>query len=134
MQTDCICLLIDNDPDDCAIFLMALQEIDAAISCTMASNGIDALNKISSDPSFLPSVVFIDMNMPMINGKQCLQELRKIERLKEVPMYVYSTSADPRSIAEAKAMGANDFIMKPSSFTLLVELLSHLLQCQKSLQ
>ena len=133
MQTDCTCLLIDNDPDDCDIFLMALQEVDPAFSCTITNNGIEALNKINSNPSFLPSFIFIDMNMPNMNGQQCLQQLKKIERLKNVPMYVYSTSADPRAIVEVKAMGANDFIMKPSSFTSLVHLLCHLLQGQKFL-
>lgn len=134
MRNDCTCLLIDNDPDDCDIFLMALQEADPDLSCETSNSGIEALSRLNTHPSFIPSAIFIDMNMPLMNGKQCLQELRKMARLKEVPMYVYSTSADPRAVAEVKTLGARDFLVKPSGFIPLVELLSHLLSCQKTLQ
>lgn len=126
------CLLIDNDEDDCDIFLMALQELDPEITCEIVHDGVAALNRINSDASLTPSIIFIDLNMPLMNGKQCLLEMRKIERLKETPIYMYSTSADPRSIEEVKGSGANDFIVKPSSFTALVDLLSRLLSIQKS--
>lgn len=127
------CLLVDNDRDDCDIFLMALREIDPVIHCETANDGVTAIENIQSNPFYLPSVIFIDLNMPLMNGKQCLQQLREIKRLKAIPIYIYSTSADPRTIEEAKALGATDFIVKPSSFTQLVHVLSDVLKAQKLL-
>lgn len=133
METFFNCLLIDNDRDDCDIFFMALQEIGPACSCDIVHDGLAALEKIHNDPSFTPALIFVDMNMPLMNGKQCLVELRKVDRLQQTAIYVYSTSADPRSVQEVKTLGATDFIVKPSSFTALVSLLSSILQTQKSL-
>src|SRR3990170_3272258 len=124
MQKQVSCFLIDNDEDDQEIFNMALKEMDPSISCVVVNDGISAIEKLATDVSYMPSFIFIDMNMPLMDGKQCLQEIRKIPRLAEVPLYIYSTAANPYSIAEAKELGATDFIMKPSGFRQLVELLS----------
>ena len=126
------CFLIDNDADDQEIFCLALKEIDESIVCTIADNGVKALEIINADPSFIPSFIFMDLNMPLMNGKQCLEELRKIERISSVPIYIYSTAADPRSIEEVKQSGATDFIVKPASFKGLTELLATLLQKQNN--
>lgn len=128
MQKPSICFLIDNDEEDQEIFSMALQEIDAGISCICANDGVAAIKHLIENENFIPSFIFIDMNMPMMNGKQCLQEIKKIDRLKPIPLYIYSTTADPASIAHVKEMGATDFIIKPSSYKALIESLSALIQ------
>lgn len=128
MHTQMNCLLIDNDRDDQDIFILALQQVDQNISCKTADNGPQALKLLRSEPSFIPSLIFIDMNMPMMNGCQCLAQIRETEGLSGVPIYMYSTSADPRSVEEAKALGATDFLIKPHSFSQLVKLLSQILQ------
>jgi DNA-binding NtrC family response regulator len=127
------CLLVDNDHDDCDTFFKALQEIDPVIHCETTNAGITATENIQSNPFFSPSLFFIDLNMSLTRGKQCLQQLKKTERLKTVPICVYSTSADPRTVEEVKASGATDFILKPSSFTQLVYLLFDLFKAQKLL-
>jgi CheY-like chemotaxis protein len=120
-------LLIDNDEEDQEIFCAALQDVDASISCTMANNAVNALEKINTDPEFTPTIIFIDMNMPMINGLECLQKLKTIERLRDIPVYIYSTSASPSTIADAKRLGAIDFVVKPVGFSQLTALLTDLL-------
>ncbi|HEU4470964.1 MAG TPA: response regulator [Flavisolibacter sp.] len=129
MQQTFSCFLVDNDEEDQEIFQMALQEVDPAVNCTVACNGVEALQMLDAmaEP---PSFIFIDMNMPLMNGKQCLVEIRSRQRFSEVPVYMYSTSADPRSIAEVRTMGATDFIVKPSSFNELTVLLQGLLKAQ----
>lgn len=126
MQTELCCFLIDNDQDDQEIFQMALREVNPHISCIVANDGITALEKLKGN-SHHPSFIFVDMNMPLMNGKQCLQEIRKIPQLANVPVYIYSTGADPHSVAATKALGATDFLIKPSGFRQLVKLLSTLI-------
>lgn len=72
---------------------------------------------LKNDPSFNPGGIFLDVNMPKMNGVECLEELRKIDRLNNVPIFMCSTSADPRIIAKAKELGASDFIVKPSTIS-----------------
>jgi CheY-like chemotaxis protein len=130
MERSLTCLLIDNDVEDQEIFSMALKEADASIQCVCASDGPSALRKLNADHSFIPSLIFIDMNMPLMNGTRCLQEIKRLDRLKEAHIFIYSTAADPHAIEEVKQLGAHDFIAKPPSFSGLVEILSQLLQTQ----
>lgn len=134
MHNQLNCLLIDNDRDDQDIFILALQEVDRNISCKTADNGPEALELLRNEPSYIPSIIFIDLNMPMMNGCQCLANIRETARLSGVPIYMYSTAADPRSVEEAKALGATDFLLKPHSFSQLVKLLSEILESRNILQ
>lgn len=122
------CFLVDNDEDDREIFVLALQEVEGKPTCATAAGGPEALEKLKSDPQFSPSVIFLDMNMPLMNGTQCLREIRDIERLRETPVYIFSTSSDPTVMKEAKRLGANDFLVKPARFNDLVSLLTSIFQ------
>ena len=120
--------LIDDDTDDQEIFSEAMQKANGAAQCVFANDGIHALEKIREDPDFRPDYIFIDMNMPRMNGQQCLAEIKKFDRLKGVPVYMYSTSVDPESIEENKRLGAIDFIVKPSDINELIDTLRNLIQ------
>ena len=131
MQQPITCFLIDNDEEDQEIFSMALKDADPAIHCIFANDGPDALKKLSKHASFTPSLIFIDMNMPFMDGTQCLEEIKKLQQLKNVPVYIYSTSADPAAVASVKKAGADDFIVKPASIKKLTEILSQILYHHK---
>lgn len=118
------CFLIDDDVDDQEIFSMALQEFNDSIRCYFADDGVKALEKLKVDQSFLPSCIFIDINMPRMNGVECLEQIKKINRLKSVPVCMFSTSADPSIVAKTRDLGAADFIVKPASISALSTLLS----------
>ena len=85
MRDEINCFLIDNDEDDQEIFCMALRDVDPSINCILAANGVKAIEMLANDVRYIPSFIFIDMNMPLMNGKQCLLALKKIERLSDVP-------------------------------------------------
>jgi CheY-like chemotaxis protein len=121
------CFLIDNDAEDQEIFLLALQKVDTSITCEFADDGPIAIKRFTSDSSFTPDIIFIDMNMPFMNGTECLQEIRKLHQLNAVPIYMYSTFGDPELRDQVKNLGAVDFILKPSSFVLLKESLEKLI-------
>lgn len=117
------CFFIDDDEDDRDFFCTAMTEIDNSIECLFAKNGVDAIDQLTKDASMVPDHIFIDMNMPLMDGKQCLQTIKKIERLKEVPVYIYSTSGSPKLTEEVLASGARDFLIKPSNMAELVAML-----------
>jgi CheY-like chemotaxis protein len=118
--------LIDDDQDDQEIFLLALQKIDTNIDCRVAGDGAEGL-KALTDRSFLPDFIFVDMNMPRINGIDCLVGIRRIGHLEHVKVIVYSTSADPGITAQCKAAGADEVLIKPPLIRELVESLRTIL-------
>lgn len=118
------CLLIDDDQDDQEIFLIALNDSGKKIDCNMVSDAAIGLQCLDREASSPPDFIFIDLNMPGMNGKQCLMEIKNRPFLKEVPVVIYSTSSQPKDISEMKALGAADFITKPSSVRLLSKILS----------
>jgi CheY-like chemotaxis protein len=111
--------LVDDDPDDQEIFDMALQSIDSAIQCTVANDGLEALQKLQSDTSFQPDYIFLDVNMPRMNGVECLKQIRKMKLAEHSCIVMYSTTLDDRVMEESKQSGVKDFMTKPSTLTAL---------------
>lgn len=118
------CFLIEDDVDDQEIFSMALKAVNENIVCVFSSNGIDGLNKLKEDITYVPDYIFIDVNMPKMNGLQCLEEIRKLDHLQNVTIIMFSTSTDARIIEKSMASGANDFLVKPAGYNLLIETLA----------
>lgn len=112
MKPSLITFLIDDDRDDQEIFAHVMKEVNDKAECVFANDGIYALEKIKSNNLFVPDVIFIDINMPRMNGVQCLAEIKKIKRLQNVPAYMYSTFAERSVVEECKKLGAADFIKK----------------------
>ena len=111
-----IIFLADDDSDDRAMFGEVITEIDSSIQLTCAEDGKVLLQLLESNKSSLPSLIFLDLNMPNKNGKECLDEIRKSERLRDIPIVIYSTSSSPKDIDDTFEKGANLYVRKPSSF------------------
>src|ERR1051325_9789359 len=86
-----IICLVDDDADDRFFFQTAVKKIDGSYECITAQNGEDTLAKLRT-ATRLPDYIFLDLNMPFMNGKECLMELKKDERLKNIPVIIYTTS------------------------------------------
>ena len=117
------CFLIDDDLDDQEIFAMAVKEFSESIRCYFADDGVKALEKLNKE-NFVPHFIFIDINMPRMNGIECLEHIKNINHLKSVPVCMFSTSADPLIIQKTKELGAIEFIVKPPSNYVLSQLLN----------
>jgi DNA-binding response OmpR family regulator len=116
-----ICFLIDDDEDDREIFQLALNRVQDVV-CITAHNGKEALKKLS-DEDFNPDFIFLDLNMPLMNGKECLKEIRKMKRFNKTPILIYTTSSHNDDKISMEKLGATGFITKPTSVTILVEIL-----------
>lgn len=127
MSTSIVCFLVDDDADDQEIFESALKEIDPSIKCVIANDGTEALTRLNSDKRFTPDYIFLDLNMPGINGKQCLAEIKKDSRFEATPVIIYSTTVSERDREEINSLGAMTFFTKPSKFSELCATLSDIL-------
>ena len=119
--------LIDDDIDDREVFVLALKDIDPSINCITAKDGAEALDFIENNENFIPDFVFLDLNMPRVSGKECLIEMRKIARLQNVPIYIYTTTSSDKDKLELLTIGATGFITKPYTIKKLVEILSQII-------
>ena len=120
-------LLVDDDEDDQLLFLDAIREIDKSIQCSVANDGLDAILFLQTK-SPLPDLVFLDLNMPKMNGYQCLAQIKKEPRFKEIPVVIYTTSKIESDRERTLKMGARYFLTKPSDFSELIRELSRLLK------
>ena len=119
-----ICFLIDDDQDDQEIFNIALQQVEVPLTCVVASDCAEAIRRLSIENSFSPDYIFLDLNMPRMNGKECLKEIKKQAHLKHIPVIMYSTSLKTSDIEETKKLGAIEFITKPANVNTLAHVLN----------
>ncbi|GGF29513.1 response regulator [Flavobacterium limi] len=119
---------IDDDEDDSEIFATAASEVSKTASIESFNDAHQALQKMELSPSSLPDVVFLDLNMPIMDGFQFLKEIKTKPHLKNIPVIILSTSSSRETIDKAKKMGAEGFITKPSDFNILVDILKSYLK------
>jgi CheY-like chemotaxis protein len=127
-----VILIVDDDSEDRELFREAIAEIDATIQCFSSKDGRDALNQMNFEMIVLPDYIFLDINMPIMNGKECLIEIKKHSRLKHIPVVMYSTTSDTKEIKGYYNLGAHDFLIKPHNFKKLVEALTSIVMTNTS--
>lgn len=127
MTKKAIVLLVDDDEDDREFFCDALLDVSKSVECIQAKNGEEALRLLQSEKDRKPDYIFLDLNMPRLNGKQCLAEIKKDNELTHIPVIIYSTSKLKEDKDETKEMGAAHFITKPSSLLELRKAISYVL-------
>jgi len=107
-------MIIDDDEDDLFLFCSAVEEFDQDIHCIRAE-AVDNALMILRDEQVKPDFIFLDLNMPRINGKSCLKMLKQSKEYKDIPVVIYTTSKLKEDKAECKRIGAAAFITKPNS-------------------
>lgn len=112
-------LVVDDDPEDYEIFCEAIKTIDSDIDCPVAESGVEALQILKQSP--LPDFIFLDALMPLMNGKEFLEEFNQIEAVRNIPVVIYSSILDSRELAMYGALGVKHFLIKKSNFTELCE-------------
>jgi response regulator of citrate/malate metabolism len=118
------CLLIDDDIDDQEIFIMTINTVNKNINCITANDGAEALILLNDQSQLIPDYIFLDVNMPKVNGVECLKKIKMIARLKNCKIFMYSTTSEKSIVTETKKLGATDFIIKPALTSELEMILS----------
>ena len=121
-------LIVDDDADDRMLVIESVREIDETIECKIARNGEQALELLRNIEVPLPNFIFLDIRMPRLNGKKCLFEIKKDERLKHIPVIIYTTSKAVEESKELRAMGAFHFISKPRNAEEIFYLISFVME------
>lgn len=122
-------LIVDDDTDDQNLFIEAVKEVDEDINCITANDGQQALDLLKNALR-LPDFIFLDLRMPRISGKKCLVEIKNDDRLKSIPVIIYTTSTELEESKDLKEMGAVHFISKPSNPEEIYYLVSFVLEEQ----
>lgn len=117
-------ILADDDEDDRLFFTDAFSELKINTKVDTFKDGVELMNYLNDSDSFLPNVLFLDLNMPKKNGIECLHEIKNDERFKDIAIAIYSTSSSEEDIEETFVCGANIYIKKPSDFNTLKKVLS----------
>lgn len=120
--------LADDDDDDRMMFVDALHEVDSSVVLTQAEDGQQLLEILSDDPDPLPEVIILDINMPKVDGLECLEQIKQNTNFKKLPIVMLSTSGDSETIEKALELGATAYAVKPSSFDGLKTLIKNVLQ------
>ena len=109
-------LIIDDDEDDREIFCEIVKEVDCLITCLACNSAEQAFNTLRSLTYPRPDIIFLDLNMPKINGMQFLTELKSDELLKSIPVIIYSTGCSYSEVRRALQLGAINYVIKPCTY------------------
>ncbi len=121
--------LAEDDEDDKLLFVEALSEIDKSVVVTYAADGKKLMDILRQDPKPMPDLLFLDLNMPIRNGYECLDEIRSNDSaLKNLHVIVLTTSRQKENIEAVYQLGASHYIVKPSSYSGLKSILSKVLK------
>lgn|SRR5690554_3730123 len=119
--------LADDDIDDRDIFTEICGDINPHAKVLLYKNGCELLDYLNLPNAQIPSILFLDINMPRKNGFESLIEIKNNPRLKDICVIMYSTSNSPRDILKAKKLGAEGFLQKPSNYSKLKSAIQKLL-------
>jgi CheY-like chemotaxis protein len=120
-------LLADDDEDDRLFFRDAFEELKIKTIVQTVKDGQELMDHLAQPDTVLPHVLFLDLNMPFKTGIECLDEIKRIDCLKDIAVAIYSTSASEEDIEETFVKGANVYIKKPSDFSALKKILSEVI-------
>jgi CheY-like chemotaxis protein len=116
-------LLIEDNPDDEELTLLAFEQSDINCEVVVARDGVEALDYLFGTGKFagrnlevMPALVLLDLQLPRINGLEVLQRLRSDNRTKLLPVVILTTSNEQQDLFNSYQLGCNSYIRKPVDF------------------
>ena len=119
-----VVLLIDDDKDDQEIFQKELSKYNSSLKILSAYNGQEGLDLLNTNPA---DYIFLDINMPVMNGIEALRIIKSDELLKNIPVIIYSTSDGRAYKKMALDLGATSYFTKPTSVMGLQKMFAQIL-------
>lgn len=121
-------IFTDDDHDDCSLFADALNETGINHQLKVFNDGLQLLNYLNNEDSEMPHILFLDLNMPFMNGFESLKMIRSNEKFRDITIAIYSTSASEKDQEDTFVSGANVYIKKPNDFSLLKKVLKEVIE------
>ncbi len=127
-QKHCI-LVADDDTDDQFMLKEAFASLNFDKEIRTVENGEELLDYLNIKGKYsdallpIPKLILLDLNMPKIDGRQCLRLIKANPEYSKIPIIIFSTSNNPEDISQSYELGANSYIIKPYSYNELVEII-----------
>lgn len=128
-----IILLVEDNPDDVELTLLAFEKSKVVNEIVVAKDGQEALDYLFAagdhaerDPALSPEVVLLDLKLPKIDGLDVLRRMRADDRTRRLPVVVLTSSNEEQDIVRSYDLGANSFVQKPVNFAEFIEAARHL--------
>lgn len=123
MTQNNVLLLVEDNPDDEELTLLAFEQSAIANEVVVAHDGVEALDYLFStgmyadrNPSVMPALILLDLQLPRINGLEVLQRLRADPRTKLLPVVILTTSNEQQDLINSYSLGCNSYIRKPVDY------------------
>jgi len=120
-------LLAEDDDEDIEFFTDIISDISPTIKISVANNGNKFMTLLETSEQ-IPDFIFLDLNMPLKTGFECLKEIKSSEKWKLIKTIILSTSSHPDQIKDVYEMGADLYLLKPNSYSEFKSSLSKCLQ------
>lgn len=118
-------MIAEDDDDDFYIFSVAIEELSFTVVLTRAENGEILIKLLNDDKT--PDILFLDLMLPGKDGRQCLKEIRANHKFDTLPVVMYSSLRDIQEVEFCYREGANLYVIKPSGYADLKEILERIL-------
>ena len=126
-----VILYVEDEDSDVILLRYALRKANISNPLQVAADGEEALAYLSGRGKYadrekypLPCLVLLDLNLPRLGGMKVLEWIRGQGQLAELPVVIYTSSNQPKDLARAKALRANDYIVKPASIDKITEIMA----------
>ena len=126
-MNDCLIWIADDDKEDLDLIEQAFNECSFKVRIFDAEESRNIVSVLlNTEQKRLPQLILLDINMPVISGKELLQLIKKHHRLKHIPIAIFTTSNSKREKLECLELGANCFLTKPYDFRSMIKICSAL--------
>lgn len=120
--------LAEDDLADREMFEEALNELSLSYDLTSVVNGKELIHHLENCKTSYPDCIFLDLNMPLMDGREALKLIKNSDKLKCIPVFMLSTSSSVMDINYCYKNGANLFFVKPANFSELVKTLQNVVE------
>jgi two-component system response regulator len=125
---DCEILLVEDNPDDVELTLLAFEESRLCNDITVARDGQEALDYLfgtgvyeGREPTNPPSVILLDLKLPKIGGLEVLKKIREVDDTRCLPVIILTSSKEDEDIVSSYRLGANAYVRKPVDYNQFLE-------------
>lgn len=127
MNPDRTILFVEDDPDDREMLSQVVNDLNPSIHAAFAENGIKALEYLdAAKQAKLPCLIVLDLNLPILDGKETFRKIRNDTSLGRVPVVIFTSSHNPNDKAMFHELGI-EFITKPNSFAHMSPIVSRMI-------